>query len=251
MNGNYGKINRHGGMALILLLLMTGCGKDDKANQIINQSIEAHGGKRFEKLNVQFDFRGRHYTGRRNKSEFTYTREFSDSLGQVKDVLNNTGLTRYINGKEVNLPNERKNAFTNSVNSVLYFALLPYGLNSPAVNKRFVGETILKGKAYFIIEITFDKEGGGEDYEDVFRYWINKENHRIDFIGYTYQTDGGGIRFREAVNSRMVNGILFQDYINYQPKNEVVRLEQLDTLFLNDELEILSEIKLENVSVEN
>lgn len=249
MMGKY-KTNRFGIGALIFSIWVTGCSADENADQIVNQSIEAHGGDRFEAMKVAFDFRGRHYTGFRNKSEFVYTREFSDSLGQVKDVLTNSSFTRYINGEEANLTDERKNAFTNSVNSVLYFALLPYGLNGPAVNKRYLGETTLRDKTYSIIEVTFDEDGGGEDYQDVFRYWINRENHRVDFFAYTYETDGGGIRFREAVRPRMINGILFQDYINYKPKDEKVPLAQLEQLFLNGELEILSEIKLENIHVE-
>jgi hypothetical protein len=59
------------------------------------------------------------------------------------------------------------------------------------------------------------------------------------------------VRFREATNARSINGILFQDYINYKPKTEDIALAELEKLFLSDELEKLSEINLENIVFES
>lgn len=37
----------------------------------------------------------------------------------------------------------------------------------------------------------------------------------MDFLAYEYNVNGGGVLFREAFNSRMIEGMRFQDYINY------------------------------------
>ncbi|HEX8037851.1 MAG TPA: DUF6503 family protein [Chryseosolibacter sp.] len=246
-----GRENRsRAGRLFILLLLPTlyGCG-DRTADRVVASSIEQHGGKAFESVFVEFDFRNRHYTATRDKGLFTYTREFSDTTGRVRDVLTNTAFVRYRNDTIVPISDERKNAFTNSVNSVIYFALLPYFLEDKAVNKRFVGETTIKGQPYRLVRVTFDKRGGGQDHEDVYLFWFHRENKTMDYFAYSYQTDRGGLRFRRAINPRNVGGILFQDYINYHPLRDGATLEQLQALFERGELGKLSDITLENIHV--
>ena len=139
--------------------------------------------------------------------------------------------------------------YSNSVNSVHYFAMLPYGLNDPAVNKKFIGETNINGKDYFKVEVTFKKEGGGKDYEDVFLYWFNKESYKLEYLAYSYITDGGGMRFRESYNERFVNGLRFLDYRNYKPESKDVSLVDLDSLFEAKQLKLLSKIELKNIEV--
>ena len=217
--------------------------------RIVDKAIETHGGKKFERVKIEFDFRGRHYTSTREEGIYTYTREFTDSVGRIKDVLSNEGFHREINGGLAKITEERAKAYSNSVNAVIYFALLPFGLNDRAVRKSYVDTTTIKGKSYHLIRITFDQEGGGKDFEDVFLFWINQENYQVDYFAYSYETDGGGIRFREAINSRIVGGILFQDYNNYQPKADSGTLEQMQDLFETNQLEKLSVIKLENLEV--
>ncbi len=234
---------------LTISIQLTSCNVD-KSQEIIDDAIKAHGGARFEKAFIEFDFRGRHYTSRREKGLFTYTREFKDSTGHVKDVLNNDGFHREINGGLAKISGERASAYTNSVNSVLYFALLPYGLNDPSVNKVYVKESELKGKKYHVIRITFKKEGGGKDHDDVFLYWINQETDQLDYFAYSYLTDGGGVRFREAINPREINGIHFQDYINYEPKNGNEALDEMEILFESNDLDTLSIITHENITVQ-
>jgi hypothetical protein len=224
-----------------------GAGKEGKAQAIVDQAIAAHGGARFEALEIAFDFRGRHYTATRDGGLYTYTRSFTDSTGKVEDVLNNEGFVRKVNGRAVSLPEERKAAFSRSVNSVIYFALLPFGLNDPAVQKTYLGEATVQQEPYYKIGVTFEKEGGGEDYDDEFVYWIHQQTHRVDYLAYSYQTEGGGIRFRAAFEPRVVAGLRFQQYINYEPPHEQVALTELDQLFEAGKLIELSRIQLENI----
>ncbi|WP_228527691.1 DUF6503 family protein [Pararhodonellum marinum] len=226
------------------------CRSRTSADNIIDRSIEAHGGTLYEKAHVSFDFRKIHYTMHKNANQFEYSREFyADSLGQVKDVLNNRGFTRQINGEVVNVTAEREKAFSNSVNSVAYFAYVPYGLNDKAVRKTQLPDSNLNGNTYHLIHVTFLEEGGGEDFEDEFLYWIDQESFQIKFMAYSYITDGGGVRFRKAVKEHWVDGILFLDYENYMPTDPKTKLDEMQALYEEGALEMLSEIRLENIQV--
>lgn len=224
------------------------CG-DDRGQQVVDDAIETHGGSAYESFLLEFDFRDRRYTAARNGGVFRYTREFTDSTGTIRDVLSNDGFIRYRNNVRVDLKREREQAFTRSVNSVIYFALLPFGLNDKPVNKEWLGETVIKGEPYDAVRVTFDKTGGGEDHQDVFLYWFHREKHTMDYFAYSYETDGGGLRFREAINPRTKNGILLQDYINYRPEDESVPIDSLKSMFESDQLKKLSEIRMENLKV--
>lgn len=237
---------------LLLLLALApvfSCTTPDQSQALVNASIEAHGGKLFEESSIAFDFRDKHYTYTRQGDAFTYTRSFTDSTGAVQDVLDNEGFARFVDGVAVDLPEERSLAYSNSVNSVIYFGMLPYRLNDPAVNKAYVGETEIEGSPYHIVKVTFEKEGGGVDYEDEFLYWINANTHTLDYLAYSYDTDGGGLRFRKAVNPRTISGIRFQDYINYKPENKEIPLDSLELLYKAGALEEVSEIRLQNIVV--
>lgn len=234
---------------LISLTFLFSC-ENNPAQEIVDESIEAHGGDNFKEVTISFDFRNRQYEIYKSAGEFRYVRSFTDSTGTVQDVLTYDGFTRTINGETVTLSDERKNAFTNSVNSVAYFAFLPYGLNDIAAIKTYEGESEFKNQNYDVVRVTFKPDGGGEDFDDVFLYWFNKETHLLDYLAYSYNTEGGGVRFREATNRHELEGLILTDYNNYEPVDKDTPLEDMERLFKEGELKILSEINLENVKIE-
>ena len=117
------------------------------------------------------------------------------------------------------------------------------------MQKKLLGESKIKGDKYYKIEITFSKENGGVDYDDIFIYWIKKENFKIGFVAYRYNTNGGGIRFREVRKEQFIAGISLVDYNNYKPINSSIKLNNLDRIFQKGELEKISEIKLEDIKI--
>ncbi|MEM9680995.1 MAG: DUF6503 family protein, partial [Bacteroidota bacterium] len=167
-----------------------------------------------------------------------------------KDVLTNSGFERFVNSTKMPVADSMAIKYSASVNSVHYFSILPYGLNDKAVNKTLIGEDTIKGKAYHLIKVTFSEEGGGEDYEDVFLYWVNKSTHKVDYLAYSYNEDDGlGVRFREAYNERYVEGLRFVDYNNYKPADEDHNLFELGRRFDEDSLKLVSKIELKQIKV--
>jgi hypothetical protein len=156
-----------------------------------------------------------------------------------------------VNGMKIDtLTEERIGAFSRSVNSVAYFAFLPYGLNDAAAVKTYLGETELKGEKYHLVKVTFQPEGGGEHYEDEFLYWFGKDDFLMDYMAYSYHTDGGGVRMREVSGVTEVGGIRFQNYLNLKPEDKNTPVEKMQDLYISGNLEKLSEIILENIRVE-
>lgn len=239
-------------LLLITILLIIGCSsKLEDPQKIVDNAISYAGGEKFQKSVIQFDFRGRHYIARRDGGSFSYERIFKDSLDTIHDIFSNDGFQRKINGEPVAVPDTMAVKYTSSTNSVNYFALLPYRLNDDAVIKKYLGETVIKDKAYYKIQITFRQEGGGEDHEDVYLYWFDQENFAMDYLAYSFEeSDETSFRFREAYNPRVVNGIRFQDYVNYKPKNNSLSVEQAENLYKEGELVKLSKITTENISVD-
>jgi hypothetical protein len=224
------------------------CDSRTEAEKIVDATIDAYGGALYETSAITFDFRGTHYSIFKSPTAFEYSREFSDSTGQVVDVLNNAGFTRKVNGVLIDtLTEERIGAFSRSVNSVAYFAFLPYGLNDAAAIKTYLGKTTIKGKEYHQVKVTFQAEGGGDHFEDEFLYWFGVDDSRMDYMAYSYHTDGGGVRMRDVRATREVGGIRFQDYNNLKAARKETPLDSMQVLYETGALVKLSEINLENI----
>ncbi|MDF1696523.1 MAG: hypothetical protein P1U56_11845 [Saprospiraceae bacterium] len=218
--------------------------QDMDVQAIVDACIEKHGGEQYKNAHYAYDFRKNHYEYHYENGTFTY--ELHSKDGKIKDVLTNEGFTRRVNGKEVKLKDKEIKAYSNSVNSVHYFFFLPAYLNDAAVNKELVGEATIKGKTYYKVKVTFDENGGGDDHDDIHMYWINKEDFSMDYMGYSFHVNGGGVRFRSGFNKRNIGGIIFQDYINYK-HDKTTPVDKMDALYLDNKLVQVSTIEMVNV----
>ena len=203
-----------------------------KGQEVIDQAIIAHGQHLFENATLSFLFRDKQYSSKRSDTAYIYTRSFKDGSALIEDILiNSTHFSRKKNGASIEVSKEWAGKYGRSINSVLYFFQLPYLLNDPAVKKIDQGIRQIKGANYYQIKVSFQIENGGEDFEDEYLYWIDVNTFEVDYLAYNYITDGGGVRFRSAINKRRVNGLLVQDYINYAPLNKKIPLSSLITEF--------------------
>lgn len=241
-------------IAILGLIILVSCGSKKKivqeytsADEIVNRMIAVHGGAEIEEKRFEFMFRKGQYSFRFNTDRSYYYESIkTKDQDQFKSILTNKFFEYYKNNEIVELTDKKANGLSNSLNSVIYFASLPYKLKDDAVFKKKLLDQDINGESYYQIEVTFSEEGGGSDFDDVFHYWINKKTFEMDYVAYVYHTGKGGVRFRTAFNKNRVEGVLFQDYKNYKaPKN--TPLNQLPALFQKGELELLSEIKTENV----
>ena len=239
-------------LTFLFLLCILGCKEQAPtqltAQQIIDKAIEHAGGNLYTCSNIDFVFRDRLYSLEYDENAKVLKREFEADSATITDIRRKDSFERIIGDQLVEVADTMARKYANSINSVHYFAYLPYGLNDPAVNKKLLAERTVKGQDYFTVQITFDQQDGGDDFEDVYIYWINKKTFTPDYLAYEFHVDGGGMRFREAYNERFVEGIRFVDYSNYKPVDKA-SLHNLDQLFAANELELLSKIELEDIRV--
>ncbi|MUH34889.1 hypothetical protein D9O36_03470 [Zobellia amurskyensis] len=214
----------------------------NEAEILVLETIIAHGGNRYNKAHYGFTFRDKDYTFQNDGNKYIYTVAINDTI----DTLDNGKLLRTVNGKPVSLSTKDNDKYKEALNSVIYFATLPHKLNDIAVNKTYIERIEINGEDYKAVEVSFDQKGGGTDHDDVFMYWINTNSKTVDYLAYKYETNNGGVRFRSAYNRRTVDGILFQDYINYKAPIGTP-LTELPSLFEKKKLEELSKIETENV----
>ena len=227
---------------LALGLLSCKCSADSEmtAQQIVDNSIQVSGGEGYDNSTVSFVFRDRTYESHNSGGKKLLKRITRTDSVTITDKKANTDFQRFFNDSLIVLPDTLANTYANSVNSVHYFSRLPLGL----------GERIINEKAYYKVKVTFSQENGGDDFEDTYLYWFEKQSFKPEYLAYEFHVNGGGIRFREAYNERYIGGIRFVDYNNFKPqKGAVVDFFKIDSLFEKNELDLLSKIELENIQV--
>lgn len=239
-------------LVFAFFFMLNSCSENIDINpqKIIDQAITVSGGDNYKNLEIEFNFRGQHYSSKLDNGNFEYSRSTSNSNETITDVYGNLKpFERLVNNTLVKIPDSLSHKIENSINSVNYFVLLPYGLNDAAVNKKYLETEMINGQEYFKLQVTFNKEGGGEDFDDVYVYWIHSQTFKIDFLAYSFTVNGGGMRFREAYNERIISGLRFVDYNNYKPKNKNASIYNLGSLFENNQLKLLSKIETETIKV--
>ncbi|RDY61340.1 DUF6503 family protein [Flagellimonas nanhaiensis] len=238
----------------LIILMVLACKEQPKTaitpQEIVDKSIKDSGGEKYRNHNTSFVFRDKKYISENvDKKKILKRITFLDTV-VIKDVMTNSSFERYMNDSIVKVSDSIANRYSNSINSVHYFARLPYGLNDGAVKKELLGEETLKGTPYYKVKVTFSQDGGGKDFDDTYVYWFNKTTFKVDYLAYDFHVNGGGQRFRVAYNERYVNGVRFVDYINYKPKKKGSSIFDIGKLFERGDLEELSKIELKDIKVD-
>ena len=216
--------------------------------------IAAHGGDVLDQSTVTFTFRSAEFTLHRAGGAFRYERAIVDSLGRsVVEGITNTDVYRVVAGDTTALSNDEQDTVSTAVNSVAYFALLPYPLQDPPVQATYAGPDTVNGTAYHRVAVSFD-EGGEQDYEDVFLYWFAQGTHAMDYLAYAFGVGGApddrGTRFREAFNVRHVNGVRVADYRNYRADSlGPETLASYPDSLVSGDVEHVSTVALEDIEV--
>lgn len=233
---------------VVILLIFSACSPVEiketlKVEDIIQAAIDSSGTEKFQKAIVQFQFRDKTYRSIPTCDGLKLQREFSTDSATIKDELYQGDFLRLVNNEYTKVKDSLAFLYTESINSVHYFVQLPFRLKDEAVQKKLVGIEDVQQKSYYKIKVTFQKDGGGEDFEDVYYYWIDSKNFQIAFLSYSFQVNEGGIRFRKAVSQKEINGIQFIDYENYKPNIENPKLENSLSDFLDGKYALLSSIE--------
>ena len=239
------------GFFLMYIFLLSCSSEYSKEKLIIEKSVQVYGWNQKE-FSIVFDFRDYKYKLTRKPNFFSYQRSILREGVLIKDVMtSNSELKRYLDEIPLKLSDSLTDIYSNSLNSVMYFFQLPRPLNDPAVIVNYNGEKAISNKVYWTLKVKFQEKDGGKDFQDEFRYWIDPKSGYIDYLAYSYLTDGGGTRFRKAKNLRENNGFIFQDYTNFRPVKKFTSLDSLPILYERGKLILVSEIENKIIKVLN
>ena len=251
---------------LILVLGLAACTStpsgpqgDAEALELVERVRTQHGVDALDRAEVSFSFRGTPFTARRDGPTFRYARTITDEAGRsVEEVVDNDGVHRFVEGAEVEMDEAEAGRVHTAVNSVVYFALLPYSLTDPAVRVRALGPDSVGGQAYTRLEATFAQEGGGTDWDDRYVYWIHQLDATMDYLAYSYAVTPGdtsrnetGTRFREVIGTQEVAGVRFQNYRNLTADSiGPMDLERFGELYEAGQTRAISDIVLDSIRVQ-
>ena len=243
-------------LSLALLVFLAAACTDDRpprpapteealsAATIIQTAIDRNGLAGFDSTAVSFRFRDKRYRYQRLNGRYAYERWWQDTTSgeRVRDVLTNEGLTRYIDGQAVELEEKKRKAYANSVNSVVYFAFMPWALADPSVVAEYTGVDTVRGHPLLHLTVGFASEDP-EQHTDDYEYWFDPESYDIRYLAYS-EPGHKAPRFREAYGNRSVAGFRVRDYRNYTTADKSPRyVDELAALFTADSLRLLSVIE--------
>ncbi|HYE58677.1 MAG TPA: DUF6503 family protein, partial [Rhodothermales bacterium] len=223
--------------ALLLALVLVGVCRpvEPTAESIVAEARRVHGSALLDTAAVRFAFRGDCYGVTRDDGRLHVERVYRDTVrGEfgpywltLRDRYGPDGISRELarEHRTVRLSEREAQGIVTQLNSVAYFALLPYNLTDPSVRLRRLPDDTIRGQPYQSVEVTFSQEGGGRDWQDRFVYWFHRDRHTLDYLAYHYHTDGGGTRFRVATHPRVIRGVQWQDYENYTDSTLGTRIE--------------------------
>ena len=216
----------------------------------------AHGSDALEGRTVSFRFRGTPYTAWHRGGQFRYARTLDEGGRRVVETLDNDGPARTVDGEPAALTPDVGAALAESINSVVYFALLPHALDAPALRARALAPDTVGGAPYRRVEVTFAQEGGGADWQDRYVYWVG-EADTIDYLAYSYAVAPGdtaraatGSRFREVIGAAEVAGVRFQDYRNLTADSVGTEIERYGALLDQGRTFTVSEVRTEAPAIE-
>ncbi len=215
------------------------------ADEVLEQAAEAHGLTREARLDVAFTFRGVPHRIHLDGTDVRYERTVDDAVHR----LVGDQLTIVSDGEPLEVEPARADALRRSLNSVAYFATLPRPLFDDAVIATALGRTRLADQRWDTVEVRFRAEGGGDDHEDVFRYWFDPKTHEMGFLAYTFAVNEGGVRLRRVVRRHEHDGVVLVDWANHGLDGPDHTIDDAVAAYERGELPQLSTIALEDVEL--
>ncbi|MDT8347504.1 MAG: DUF6503 family protein, partial [Flavobacteriaceae bacterium] len=220
----------------------------ENSDVLMNECIDHYGFDDINNKKFAFTFRSKKFDAQFKNGKYLYTSVLKDSTGSTIDSLWNDGFSRHKNGDLVTTPEVKLKGYAATLNSIVYFALLPYGLNHEGVLLGQLDTMSFGDTKYYLIAVDFASDDP-EAHNDSYMYWINSTNKSIDYLAYYFCDEYCDYRFRVKTKEHHVDGFRFQDYDNYKPTDSILGLTDLMTAYKNNRLKKVSEIKLEAIQV--
>ena len=223
--------------------------------EIVDRAIAHHGGDLYEETSSQLDLCSKSGCFDVQTSWDRAGQPVLDVAGKAREGLRRVRTTaqtveRWRDGEPVPVTPESEQGLRDWAMARVYFCFLPYRLNDPSVFKQDLGIEDWGGRPLHKVKVTFTP-GTSTDAEDEYLYWFDPDSGRVELLAYSYETNGGGIRFRKAIRHRRVGGILFFDQENWGFDGPGLSLDELDAETVASRLRHISTVELANIQVDS
>lgn len=224
---------------------------------IVERAIEHHGGELYRHSTTHFDLCSKsgcfQVSATVEGGHFVY-----DVSGKAREGLRrvrstNDSVERWRDGEPVPVSAKQAQGLRDWAMARVYFAFLPYRLDDPDVFKQDLGLVDWDGRSLHKVKVTFTP-GSSTDADDELMFWLDPETGRVELFAYSYWTNGGGLRFRRAVDHRRIGGLLFFDQENFgidgMEDGAPPSVDSITPRRLAEDMRHVSTVRLRNVRVE-
>ncbi len=236
-------------LAALLLTAATAAAQSVERLEIVDRSIAYHGGDALENSEIRLDLcsksgcsqlKARVQGGLFDLEAAATVRESERWIRITNDTAEWTE-----NGERQ--PIEDEQALRDWVMARIYFVFLPYRLNDPNVYKEDLGLEDWDGRPLRKVKVTFGR-GSSTHSQDEYMYWFDPETARLEQFAYTYEINGGGLRFRKTTSHRSIGEIRFFDQENYGEEGPDLSVDLVTPEYV-DGLRHVSTIRLDRIQV--
>jgi len=244
--------------ALLLILFLLSCDKNTKNNpenyldagllelniksnpegeEIVQRLEQETGSVKRETASVYYRFQNRNYRIERNCGWFEFLHE-SPNVEQEEIIkMDNIELIQVINNiTRRDLADSTKLRLARHMKLKLFLMEMPFGLNSPTVQKEFLNQEKIKEQNLSKIKIEWIEDNYEKPYKVESVIWVDEKANDIAYIAMDLG-DENNIFLYEPFNKREIEGIVFMDYHKYSGKKNKFSLEEMGRALDKNKLE--------------
>lgn len=219
---------------------------------IVDRAIEHHGGEIYRHSETKLELCSKSgcfkVAATVDGERWVFTVSGKSESSQLRVTSSNDSLIVERDGMEEAVAADRRQRFRDWAMARVYFCFLPYRLNDPSVYKQDLGLVDWDGRQLHKVKVTFEA-GSSTDATDEYMYWFDPETARLEYLAYSYDDNGGGLRFRRAINHRRVGEILFFDQENFGVNGGGLSVDAIDAAYVRDAMRHISTVRLEGIKV--
>ena len=237
--------------ATILLMVLGACGAPPPdVPKIVAKAIDFHGGAIYASARITMTI-----TSLSGSFHVETIREGGRFVHVVRNVagpverqvrLTNDTVEEWRDGVAVALDQESERRAKAFVAARVFFPLLPFTLDSADVRFEEHGLDMWNGYELEKVKVMFNA-GTSNGANDNYMFWFDPDTGRLEQFGYDF---GAGLRLRKPVEFNRIGGILFSNQDNYAIDGVDLMVDLLSPEYVADEMHLLSNVIISDITVE-
>lgn len=184
---------------------------------IVERSIEFHGGDLFQRSEVRYQLCSKSGCAKVRvwRDGGLYEHEVEGRLGGAERrlLVTNDSVEVWTEGERSSIPEGEEQRWRNAATSRIYHAFLPFRLSDSSVRFADLGLETWGDRTLHRVRVGFEAGTSSADY-DQWTFWFDPETARLEQFAYSYRGSPDGLRCRTLHEFRRVEGLLFANQVN-------------------------------------